>query len=134
MGQRKIRVGELVLHELSGLLHSRWRSESVAITLTEADISPDLKNARVYYSVLGDRENVAKAGRLLASIKKELRQMLGKKVILKYTPELHFIFDSSAERAMRLLATMDELEAEERQADCDGVQHAENEDSDGKTD
>lgn len=134
MGQRKIRVGELVLHELSGLLHSRWRSESVAITLTEADISPDLKNARVYYSVLGDRENVAKAGRLLASIKKELRQMLGKKVILKYTPELHFIFDSSAERAMRLLATMDELEAEERQTDCDGAQHAENEDSDGKTD
>ena len=124
MGQRKIRVGELVLHELSVLLHSRWRSESVAITLTEADISPDLKNARVYYSVLGDRENVAKAGRLLASIKKELRQMLGKKVILKYT----------AERAMRLLATMDELEAEERQADCDGAQHAEDEDSDGKTD
>ena len=130
MGQRKIRVGELVLHELSGLLHSRWRSESVAITLTEVDISPDLKNARVYYSVLGDRENVAKAGRLLASIKKELRQMLGKKVILKYTPDLQFIFDSSAERAMRLLATMDELEAEERQADCDGAQHARDEDSD----
>lgn len=134
MGQRKIRVGELVLHELSGLLHSRWRSESVAITLTEVDISPDLKNARVYYSVLGDRENVARAGRLLASIKKELRQMLGKKVILKYTPDLQFVFDSSAERAMRLLATMDELEAEERQADCDGAQHAQSEDPDDKTD
>ena len=134
MGQRKIRVGELVLHELSGLLHSRWRSESVAITLTEVDISPDLKNARVYYSVLGDRENVARAGRLLASIKKELRQMLGKKVILKYTPDLQFVFDSSAERAMRLLATMDELEAEERQADCDGAQHAQSGDSDDKTD
>ena len=38
MGQRKIRVGELVLRQLSEMLHSRWRAESVSITLTEVDI------------------------------------------------------------------------------------------------
>ena len=110
MGQRKIRVGELIRRELSEILHSRWRTETVAMTITEVDISPDLRNARVYYSVVGGRENVAKVGRLLASIKRELKQLLSKKVILKYTPELNFVFDPSAERAMRILSVLDELD------------------------
>ena len=110
MGQRKIRVGELIRRELSEILHSRWRTETVAMTITEVDISPDLRNARVYYSVVGGRENVAKIGRLLASIKRELKQLLSKKVILKYTPELNFVFDPSAERAMRILSVLDELD------------------------
>ncbi len=110
MGQRKIRVGELIKRELSELLHSRWRSETVAITITEVDVSPDLRNARVYYSVIGNRENIAKAGRFLAKVKKELKMMLSKKVIIKYTPDLNFIFDASADRAMKILATLDELD------------------------
>ena len=110
MGQRKIRVGELIRRELSEILHSRWRTETVAMTITEVYISPDLRNARVYYSVVGGRENVAKIGRLLASIKRELKQLLSKKVILKYTPELNFVFDPSAERAMRILSVLDELD------------------------
>jgi ribosome-binding factor A len=114
MGQRKIRVGELIRRELSEILHSRWRTETVAMTITEVDISPDLRNARVYYSVIGNRENVAKVGKLLASIKRDLKQLLSKKVILKYTPELNFVFDPSAERAMKILATLDELDEAER--------------------
>ena len=113
MGQRKIRVGELIRRELSEILHSRWRTETVAMTITEVDISPDLRNARVYYSVIGGRENVAKVGRLLASIKRDLKQLLSKKVILKYTPDLNFVFDPSAERAMRILSVLDELDESE---------------------
>ncbi len=115
MGQRKIRVGELIRRELSEILHSRWRTETVAMTITEVDISPDLRNARVYYSVIGGRESAAKVGRLLAAIKRDLKQMLSKKVILKYTPDLQFVFDPSAERAMKILAALDELDEEESQ-------------------
>ena len=78
MGERKIRVGELVKREISRIIHERWRSESVKITLTEADVSPDLKRARIYYSVLGGREDAAKAAKLLMSKRGELRRMLGK--------------------------------------------------------
>ncbi len=120
MGQRKIRVGELVLRELSQLLHSRWRGESVAITLSEVDMSPDLRSARVYYSVIGGREAVAAAGRFLMKIRGELRRLLAKNVILKYTPELHFIFDPSGERGMRIIAALDELEAAESASNAEG--------------
>ena len=130
MGERIVRVGELIKRELSMALHGRWRSESVAITLTEVDISPDLKKARVYYSVIGGREMVAKAGKFLMSIRNELRRIVGKNVVIKYTPELNFVYDPSVERGMKILEALDELEQQEReefeksQLDCDGSQHA----------
>ena len=134
MGERKIRVGELIKRELSMALHGRWRSESVAITLTEVDISPDLKKARVYYSVIGGREMIAKAGKFLMSVRNELRKIVGKNVVIKYTPELHFVYDPSVERGMKILEAIDELEQQERdeyeksQQDCDGSQHAQDTD------
>ena len=111
MGERKIRVGELVKREISRIIHERWRSESVKITLTEADVSPDLKRARIYYSVIGGREDAA--AKFLMSKRGELRRMLGKNVVLKYTPELEFAYDPSIERGMKILSLMDEIEADE---------------------
>lgn len=121
MGERKIRVGELVKRELSMALHGRWRSESVAITLTEVDIAPDLKKARVYYSVLGNREAVAKAGKFLMSVRNELRRIVGKNIKIKYTPELSFVYDPSVERGMRILEVMDDIEREERGEDAEAT-------------
>ena len=117
MGDRHIRVGELVLRELSGLLHTRWRSESAAITLTGIDMSPDLKRARVWYSAVGSGSGAAQAGRFLARIRKDLRMKLGKAVVLKYTPEIEFAFDRSAERAMRVEELLDELGAASHDGD-----------------
>lgn len=113
MGQRKIRVGELIRRELSSLLHERWRSESVAITLTDVDVSPDLKRANVYYSVIGGREEIAKAGKFLLGIRNKLRFEMGRNVILKSTPELYFAYDPSVERGMHIIDLLDELDEEE---------------------
>lgn len=123
MGERKIRVSELVKREISRIIHERWRSESVKITLTEADVSPDLKRARIYYSVLGGREDAAKAAKLLMSKRGELRRMLGKNVVLKYTPELEFAYDPSIERGMKILSLMDEIEADEARSAGEETPH-----------
>ena len=125
MGERKIRVGELIKRELSMALHGRWRAESVAITLTDVDISPDLKKAKVYYSVLGGREAAAKAGKFLASVRGELRGIIGKNIVIKYTPELSFVYDSSVERGMHIIELLDEIGgAPDQQPDCGGAQHS----------
>ena len=105
-------LGELVFRELSGILHSRWRSESVSITLTHADVAPDLRSARVYYSAIGGREGAAQAGRFLAKIKKELKTLMMKKITLKYTPDLDFVYDYSFERGARVMDLIEELEKE----------------------
>lgn len=126
MGDRKIRVGELIQRELSQALHAKWRTESVAITLTNVDMTPDLKRARVFYSVIGDREAVARAGKLLMSKRNELRYIMGKNVILKYTPELQFIYDPSVERGMHLLKVMDELAEQDENSRQDSEEEEEN--------
>ena len=113
MGQRQIRVGELIKRELSQLLHSRWQKESVAITLTGVDVSPDLSRARVYYSAFGGRDNSARAGKFLMSVRGRLRMMLGKNVGVKRTPELEFVYDRSIERGAHLMEIFGELDAEE---------------------
>jgi len=54
MGQRNLRVNVLVQQEVSQLLHTRYQGQTVYITISDVSISPDLRNGRVYYSVLGD--------------------------------------------------------------------------------
>lgn len=113
MGQRLVRVGELIQRELSQYLHSRHRSEAVAITITGVDVAADLKRATVYYSVFGNRLERAKAGKFLMSIRNEMRGHLGKNVIIKYTPELYFSYDESVERGMHIVDLLDELDEED---------------------
>jgi len=113
MTQRTVRIGELLLRELGVYMHGRWGAESVNITLTDMSVSPDLHNARVYYSVIGGREDIAKAGKFLMKIRRELRTHLSKVVVLKRMPELSFMYDPVPDRGARLMEIFDELDNEE---------------------
>jgi ribosome-binding factor A len=108
---RVTRINELVLHELSDVLHTRFRDRSVAITLSGVETAPDLRSARVFYSVLGDARARVDAEQLFSEIKGELRTLLGKHVILKYTPHLEFVFDESIARGSRVISVLEELAA-----------------------
>ena len=116
MGTRKDRVEELVLQALSERLHSRWRTESVGITLTGVRLSDDLKCAKVFFTVLGGRAQAARAAKFLLSIRSELRKRLGGEVVLKYTPSIEFEYDISIERQERVLFLLDEIDSQERAA------------------
>ena len=109
MGQRKIRVDELIRREISQLLHTRYQSESVSITVQEVDVSPNLRSAKVYYSILGDYLEIDHARRFFAEKKSELRQLVGKSVVLKYLPHFEFIYDEAMERGARLNTILDDL-------------------------
>ncbi len=111
MGQRAVRVNELIKREISGLLHTTYRTEAVYITVTDVEVTPDLRQARVFYSVLqNDPERLAHAKRFLEQIKTEVRRTLGQNVILKYTPHLRFVHDDSQERGARIIQLLDELD------------------------
>jgi len=115
VSQRSVRVNELVKREISDFLHSRYREQTAPITITEADVSPDLRNARIYYSVLGDDAAIAQAADFFSRKHKEIRRHLGSTVILKYTPQLRFHHDAALERGSRVLELLDELEEDDQQ-------------------
>jgi len=84
------------------------------VTIQSVDITPDLKNAHVYVSVLGGDEKDARAviGRLLDH-RKELQSLLSRRVILKYTPQLHFKLDKGIERGARIIDILNSLDIPE---------------------
>lgn len=110
---RSIRVNELVKRELSQILHTDYREQAVALTITEVDVSPDLRVAHVYYSVLGDEAAVRKAEKFFSGKAKELRQKVSKVIILKYLPQLKFFHDQSIERGNRVVELLDEIAEED---------------------
>ncbi|OPZ74217.1 MAG: Ribosome-binding factor A [Verrucomicrobia bacterium ADurb.Bin474] len=110
MANRMVRVNSLVHRELSDILHSEFQLESVGITLTEVDVAPDLRTARVFYSVIGDETKVQEAAKLLRKVKGRLRFLLGNRITLKYMPNFSYHYDSSIQRGSSIIELLDDLD------------------------
>lgn len=117
MSSRSVRVNELVKREISTVLHTNYRERAVAVTITEVDVSPDLRNARIYYSVIGDAEAVEKAEQFFNKEHKNIRQFLAKTVVLKYLPKLKFKHDDSIARGVRVLDLLNEIDEDDIEDD-----------------
>ena len=72
------------------------------VTITDVDITPDLRHARVYYSVLGDDEQKRECGKGIRRAAKYIRGMIAERLDLRYTPALRFELDETAEKAQRI--------------------------------
>lgn len=110
MSNRTIRVNELVQREISDILRKRYQGESVAVTITEVRVSPDLRDARVFVSVLGGAELATEKLRWLRSKAAEIRAEVGRRIVLKYLPKFDYVLDQSAVRGTRILKVLDEIE------------------------
>ncbi len=99
--RRMDRVGDLVRAELSEILVrglSDPRVKSGFVTVTDVDVSPDLRHAQVWVSVIGDEPAQAEALAGLTAAAGYLRRELGQRISTKYTPALRFQRDKSAEQ------------------------------------
>jgi ribosome-binding factor A len=110
MGNRTIRINELVQRELSDILHRRYQSESVAMTITEVRVAPDLRDARVFVSVIGDDDVAQSRIRWLRRHAGEIRSELARRIVLKYLPRFEYVLDRNVERGSRVLRILDELD------------------------
>jgi ribosome-binding factor A len=117
--RRTERVNELLRAEISEILRRDVKDPrlSVLFSITEVHVSPDLKTARVFLSVMGEDEERASAFRALKVaapfVRRELRSRLPS---LRYTPELTFVPDLSIERGAHLSALIDEATGASRPA------------------
>ena len=109
MSNRTLRVNELIQREFSDILRKRYQSESVAVTITEIRVAPDLRDARVFVSIVGDETVVAQKLRWLRGLSKEIRHELGRRIVLKYMPRFEYVTDQSVVKATRLLEILDSL-------------------------
>ena len=110
MSDRLPRVNELVKREISYIIQAFYRNEAVFITITAAEVSPDLRHAKIFYSVINSEENAQTIASFFSKNKKNIRKRLSQNIVLKYLPQLSFIPDVSAERGSRVIEIMDEFE------------------------
>ncbi len=111
MKHRLLRVNELMKRELSLLITRDITFENALVTINQVDVTPDLKSAHVYVSVLG--EGRAAAMQKLDENRTMLQADLARHVILKYTPHLIFHLDDSVERGARVIEILQEIETPE---------------------
>jgi ribosome-binding factor A len=109
VSNRIVRINELVAREISDILRKRHAAEAVAITIAEVRVAPDLRDGRVFVSIVGDKESVAERFRWLKRIAPELREELSKRIVIKFLPKLTYVLDTSTDRVARLLHALDQL-------------------------
>jgi len=101
--RRSSRVSDLVRAELSRLVLTEAHDpELKRVTITDVEMPPDLKSARVFFSCLGGDSEREKAGQALRRAAGYLRREVGQRCGLRYAPELRFISDLSLERGARV--------------------------------
>ena len=109
MKNRLARVNEIIKRELSQIVTRELVFDVPLVTISGVDVTPDLKNAHVFLSAIGTDGERAKVLAQLQEHRVLLQSELAKRVIIKYTPHLHFHLDQAIERGTRVLAVMDEL-------------------------
>ena len=110
MKHRLLRVNELLKRELSTIISREISFEGALVTVNQVDVTPDLKNAHVYISVLGKEAQTAAMAKLEEN-RVVLQTALAKSVVLKYTPHLLFHLDDSIERGARVFEILHEIDS-----------------------
>lgn len=112
-GPRIRRVNEL-LREVIAEEVARLKDPRLGfVTVTGVDTAPDLRSARVYYSVLGDEAERRDTQEALERSAPHIRHAVGRQVRLKYTPELRFQMDEAINRGLRIEQLLRDLREEQ---------------------
>ena len=103
--QRQLKVGEEIRFAISEVLLRGEthipQLESASIIISQVKISPDLKNATAYITPLGG-EKTQEICKILNEASPLIRKCMNKRIILKYSPKLHFKIDKTFEIAGRI--------------------------------
>ena len=119
MSRRLDRVNELLRREIGNMVQKDYEWHGKLVTISEVDVTQDLKEAKVWTSVLGgDAQPVIdKLNRDHGSIQSKVM----KRVVLKSTPVLRFHHDSSASRGVDMVNLLDEVEKLPKAPEADEI-------------
>src|SRR5947207_3121730 len=112
MALRMEKINALMKREISIMLHQDFHdSRFTFVTVTQVVVSPDLHQARVRFTVLGNDEQVQRISEDLQRVRGFIRKLVGERVRLRYTPEIEFQYDKSVEYSDRIERTIEEIKA-----------------------
>ena len=109
MKNRLVRVCEVLKREIGVIIRRELEFENTLVTVSDVDITPDLKQAHIFISALGTPAGRRKAMEALENHRVMFQTELSRRVPMKHTPHLNFRLDDAIERGTRVIDIMDEL-------------------------
>jgi ribosome-binding factor A len=119
--RRPVRVAEVLRKELAACMSHSLDLEGLLITISSVELPPDLKQAFIYISTLKPDLEEAEALGVLNRNRKAWQSSIGRRLGLKFTPQLIFRFDRAVERGDRVMEILTKLEREAVADDEDGA-------------
>ncbi|CAN5392359.1 30S ribosome-binding factor RbfA [soil metagenome] len=117
MKHRILRVCELLKREVSEVISRDFAFDGALVTVNSVDVTPDLKQAHVFVGVVaGRKKGLAGEQSVIDRLNKGhgfIQNRMRGRVILKYTPKLHFRLDRSVERGMQIVDLLESIEVPE---------------------
>ncbi|MFA4991761.1 MAG: 30S ribosome-binding factor RbfA [Candidatus Omnitrophota bacterium] len=113
MSIRSERVEGQLKKEISRILQEDLNDPRIGfVTVTRIQMTPDLRNARIYFSILGDEAVQQSALEGIESAKGYIRKLIADRMKMRYVPEIVFKLDNSIEYSINLEKTFEKLKKE----------------------
>ena len=110
---RTQRVGGQIQRELAQIIQQELRDPRLGIvTISAVEVSKDMTHAKVFITLMNPDQDVEATLKVLKKASGFLRHALGKRILLRVLPELHFVYDSSLDEGMRISTLLDAVAAE----------------------
>lgn len=112
--KRSVRVGDQMKQEIADILMRKIKDPRIGfVTVTDVELSDDLRNAKVFVSVYGgDKEETFKG---LTSASAFIRSELGRRMSMRSVPEILFRYDATVEQGAHIMELLHEIETKQEQ-------------------
>ncbi len=114
---RMIRINDEIKKEVSEILRSEIkdpRNTAAMMSVLKVETTTDLKYCKIYVSILGSDEAVESSMKVLKNAQGYVRSLLAKRINLRNTPEINFIYDDSLEYGMHISKIINDLNLGEK--------------------
>ena len=113
MGLRLQRVEEALKREIGSIVHSELKDSRLGfVTIMSVKLTPDLRFAKVYFSVLGEEKQQKATQEALESAKPFIRCLIAQRIKLKFVPEFSFKLDRSLEYSFKIEKELNKIKEE----------------------
>ena len=109
MSLRNERVRKELMRDISEIIRKEIRGIEGVLSIVDVEVSHDNSYAKVYYSVLGSEEQVAKDKEIIEKNTGKVRYEIGKRIRLRVTPEIKFVYSDGLEQGSRVLDLINKI-------------------------
>ena len=109
MTLRNERVRKELMRDISDILRKEVRGLEGVVSVLDLEVAHDNSFAKVIYSVLGSDEQIEKSKEVIEKNTPKIRYEVGKRIRLRLTPELKFVYTDSLEKGSRVSELIDKI-------------------------